>query len=341
MSAYLPADPVRAAIALAALAAIPVLGLGLLRVCAAVVGRIAAWALVLGGVAVVECAARTEPAGFRMIVIILALLWAMKAVVSVEARADGQPLPRPGRWLAFALLWPGMRPWVFVAEVGRTPGTENRRRALPGARRLVAFGAARLVVGAALILVAWTIARATGVRPGWTAPAAAGTLLTLLAGLSLCLHFGLFNVAAGLWQYVGVDCRPLFRAPLVSRSLGEFWGRRWNLAFSEMTGVAVYRPLAGAFGKPAATVAAFVFSGLLHELAISLPVLAGFGLPMLYFAVQGLLVLAERALARTGHPVERWGWPARLWTLGWVTLPLPILFHTPFVERVVLPLIGL
>src|SRR2546428_52188 len=57
----------------------------------------------------------------------------------------------------------------------------------------------------------------------------------LLTGLSLVLHFGLFTIAAGAWRALGVDVGPLFLAPLQSRSLREFWGRRWNLAFSEMT----------------------------------------------------------------------------------------------------------
>ena len=56
----------------------------------------------------------------------------------------------------------------------------------------------------------------------------------------------------------------------------DFWSRRWNLAFSEMTALGVYRPLSGNIGRKAATVAAFLASGLLHELAISLPVLAGY-----------------------------------------------------------------
>src|SRR5262249_57909948 len=114
-------------------------------------------------------------------------------------------------------------------------------------------------------------------------------LLLALPGVSLVLHFGIINVLAGLWRQAGVDCRPLFRAPLLATNLGEFWGRRWNLGFSEMTAVGVYRPLLGPLGKSGATVAAFLFSGLLHELAISLPVKAGFGLPLLYFAVHGSL----------------------------------------------------
>jgi hypothetical protein len=48
----------------------------------------------------------------------------------------------------------------------------------------------------------------------------------LLPGLSLVLHFGVFNLLAGAWRLAGVDCRPLFLAPLESTSLAEFWGRR-------------------------------------------------------------------------------------------------------------------
>ena len=120
----------------------------------------------------------------------------------------------------------------------------------------------------------------------------------------------------------------------MSKSLAEFWGRRWNLAFSEMTAIGVYRPLSRLTGKPPALVVAFLFSGLLHELAISLPVRAGFGLPLLYFAIHGVLMLAERALERAGRPVYRRRWRTGL-TLFWLAAPLPILFHRPFLRGVV------
>ena len=42
--------------------------------------------------------------------------------------------------------------------------------------------------------------------------------LVLLPGLSLILHFGVFNILAGLWRFAGVACGPLFRAPLRSTS---------------------------------------------------------------------------------------------------------------------------
>lgn len=163
--------------------------------------------------------------------------------------------------------------------------------------------------------------------------------LLLLAGLSLMLHFGVCNVLAGAWRRRGVACDALFRAPLVSQSLGEFWARRWNVAFSEMTAIAVYRPLARRFGRGPALLAGFALSGALHELAISVPVRAGFGLPLLYFLLHGGLVLVERALARAGHPLS--GVIGRAWVYVWVLVPLPLLFHQPFLAAVIWPVIAM
>jgi D-alanyl-lipoteichoic acid acyltransferase DltB (MBOAT superfamily) len=88
-------------------------------------------------------------------------------------------------------------------------------------------------------------------------------------------HFGIFNFVAGTWRLAGIDCRTLFLAPLRSTSLVEFWGQRWNLAVSQMKALAVYRPLVSRYGRGLALVASFLCSGLLQELASSVPVRAG------------------------------------------------------------------
>ena len=83
----------------------------------------------------------------------------------------------------------------------------------------------------------------------------------------------------------------------------------------------------------------FAFSGLLHEVAIRLPVQAGFGLPLIYFLLHGTLVALERFAAKRGFKVG--GGLGRVWTFFWLIAPLPILFHRPFLESVVWPLIGI
>jgi alginate O-acetyltransferase complex protein AlgI len=166
----------------------------------------------------------------------------------------------------------------------------------------------------------------------------------LLLGISLCLHFGLFNMVTGGWRAAGYDAGPLFRAPWASGSLREFWGKRWNIAYTEMMQEAVLRPIKrnqglggtdNPVGPRAATAVIFLFSGLLHEVAISLPVQAGYGLPTAYFAIHGAATLFEQRVITPGT------WPARIWTGLLVLLPLPLLFHPWFLRGIVWPLGGM
>lgn len=331
MNGYTPRDPVTLAVVGIVLVATLLAGLALSRLPPRWYARLLAWMLTVGVTAGVERLCQDEPAGMRMLAIIAALLYGMKAVVTVEARADGMAALSAWQWLGFAALWPGMRPALF-AHAGHSPQ--------PGAWALVGRGFLHGCVGLALAFLAWVVWH-RGRPPLSDEVSCVLATMLLLPGLSLMLHFGVFNVLAGLWRLAGVDARPLFRAPLAARSLGDFWSRRWNLAFSEMTALGIYRPLSGGLGRTAAIVAAFLASGLLHEVAISLPPLAGFGLPLLYFLLHGALVLVERGLERAGRAVSAWGWWAHVWVLGCLALPLPILFHRPFLRGIVWPLIGM
>ena len=272
--------------------------------------------MVVAAVVAVERLNAGEPPGVRMLAVIGALLYAMKGVVAVEAAAQGSPaavgvpLGRVRRVLARDAPGP-------FARAGTAPR--------PGAARLAAAGLARGAAGLALVASARLAWRGTGSR--WLATA------LLLPGLSLIVHFGVFDVLAGAWRRAGVDCKPLFRSPLRSTSLGEFWGRRWNLAFSEMTALAVYQPLVRRIGRRPALAASFLGSGLLHELAISVPVRAGYGLPLAYFALHGALVMVEGRLTKAGRPVDRVPWVGRAWTLGWVLVPLAGPVPPPFPRR--------
>jgi hypothetical protein len=70
----------------------------------------------------------------------------------------------------------------------------------------------------------------------------------------------------------------------------------------------------------------FLGSGLLHELAITLPVRSGFGLPTLYFALHGVLTLFER---KRGRPI------GKIPALLAVVLPLGLLFPPAFQTEVI------
>jgi membrane bound O-acyltransferase family protein len=321
MRAYVPTDVVVAAAAAAVWGAAAAIGFLLARLASVRAARIASWTLLVLGTLGVDRLCAAQPPGFRMVALATFALIAMKSIVVTEERARGLARPSMGTWIAFALGWVGMQPRLFARP----------RRALGGAGDLLASGAVAVVAGAVAIALA---------RAAWTSlhSRMVATVL-LLAGLSALVHFGLLNLLAAAWRASGAPVDALFRAPWRAQSLAEFWARRWNLAFSEMTSAAVYRPLAGRLGRGPGLLAGFAMSGLLHELAISLPVRAGFGLPLAYFLIHGSLVAGERALAARGRPVAgAWG---RAWTVFWLVAPLPLLFHRPFLAGVAWPLIGI
>ncbi|CAN6472147.1 unnamed protein product [Victoria cruziana] len=75
---------------------------------------------------------------------------------------------------------------------------------------------------------------------------------------------------------LGVELQSQFNRPYLSTSLGDFWGRRWNLVVTTVLRPAVYYPVRSACSRlvgssPArlvATLATFLVSGLMHELIL-------------------------------------------------------------------------
>jgi len=157
-----------------------------------------------------------------------------------------------------------------------------------------------------------------------------------MLALILILHFGTFQLVALLWQSLRVKAKPIMSAPLRSTSLGEFWGKRWNLGFRQLAHELIFRPLYRRLGPDTAGLLVFVISGLIHDLVISLPARGGYGLPTLYFLLQGTGVTVERS--RLGKRLGL-GQGVRGWCFMMAFLVLPVfgLFHPWFVLRVILP----
>jgi hypothetical protein len=190
----------------------------------------------------------------------------------------------------------------------------------------------------------------------WVAARSAthGTVLGPLAtgwlgmiGLVMFLHFGVFHLLALMWRRAGVPVRPLMSTPLAAASLSDFWSRRWNTAFSALAQTLAFRPLANLLFRAfqsrqaalaGATLVVFFISGVVHELVISVPAGAGYGLPTAYFVLQAAGVLAERSrwgrCAGLGRGLRGW-----LWVAGFTAGPAYFLFHPPFVFNVILPML--
>src|SRR5439155_22786219 len=132
----------------------------------------------------------------------------------------------------------------------------------------------------------------------------------------------------------GVAVEPIMQHPLGATSLADFWGR-WNRGFRDLAFRLIFRPLHRRIGVVGATLATFLFSGLVHDLVISVPARGGYGLPTLYFLIQGIGVVFEKSsIGRKTHPLI-------LRALLYVILlaPLGLLFHSAFVYRVFVPFI--
>ncbi len=245
--------------------------------------------------------------------IFLGCKWLAWRTAEREIKMAGWP-----RLIAYFLLWPGLDARAFLDR--------TRRPAKPPVERWV-FAVGSIVLGAILF---WGIARFAAAP----SPLLAGWLGMI--GIAFLLHFGLFHLLALAWMTAGVCAEPIMRAPIAARSLSDFWSRRWNRAFNDWAVPCVFRPLLGRFGKGAAVLGTFLVSGLLHELVISVPAGAGYGLPATYFLLQGMGVAAESSAVGRHLQLDRV--PAgRLFALVMAAGPVFWLFHPPFVYRVFLP----
>jgi alginate O-acetyltransferase complex protein AlgI len=157
-----------------------------------------------------------------------------------------------------------------------------------------------------------------------------------MMGLILLLHFGSFQIVALLWQTVGVRAEPIMSTPIHSISLTEFWGKRWNLGFRQIAYELIFRPLHRTLGVGTAGFIVFLFSGLIHDLVISLPARGGYGLPTVYFLLQGVGVAFERSQFGERFGLGH-GLRGRCFMMVFLVVPVFCLFHPWFVLRVILP----
>jgi hypothetical protein len=227
------------------------------------------------------------------------------------------------RHAAYLLAWPGLDAAAFLDP-----------KPLPHDRRPVssewAFAAAKLTLGVALVWVAVPLIPSQHpLLRGWVG----------MAGLIFILHFGAFHLLSCAWRSVGVDAKPLMVWPVASKSVSEFWGRRWNTAFRDLAHRFLFRPLARRLGPRAGVAAGFGFSGIVHDLVISIPAGGGYGLPTLYFVIQGFGLLAERSAAGKRLGLGE-GWTGRIFAAVVVVAPAFALFHPPFVRNVILPFLA-
>ena len=251
------------------------------------------------------------------------LMWALATAIYATCKAltwttaNASKVPA-WKHAAYLLAWPGMDAAAFLETNPRTP-------CCPRAEWIRA--ASHLLLGTSLVfLVARRLPAENPYVVGWIG----------MVGFVLMLHFGAFHLISCLWRGFDLEARPLMNRPLHSTSLGDFWGRRWNTAFRDLTYRFLFRPLTARFGPRAGVLAGFAFSGLVHDLVISVPAGAGYGGPTLFFTIQGVAVVIERSELGRRVGFGR-GMMGRSFATVSLVAPVALLFHRPFVVGIITP----
>jgi Membrane bound O-acyl transferase family len=241
----------------------------------------------------------------------LYLLWTCTKVLDMIR--DPRPWSPYFRWL-----------WMLVLHDLRRDGLA-RGRARPELRLgLLATALGAIGVTLVSLHVAMVEAEPLARLPRWLLRQGAG-MLACYAGVEGALRS--FEL---VYRCLGSRPPRLHAHPILSLSLAEFWGRRWNRVVGHWLFATFYRPFALAGRATAGVVAAFLGSALLHLYFTWAAIGLRWSLVMAsFFVLQVPLVLLEAKLGQAR-------WPApwrRLWTVGWLVLAAPL-----FVEPTLLTL---
>ena len=182
---------------------------------------------------------------------------------------------------------------------------------------LVVAGAFEIAVAIVLFLCAKTY------------PRHSIAIRTLVAGSSAYFMVdGTARVLEAITSAIGVDIGPLHDAPILARTVGEFWNRRWNRAIHAWLNEFAFRPVAKRAGVAMGVMAAFGASAVLHFIPLCIAYDPKWACAMgAFFLIHGVVVVIESKLG-----VARW--PRALghaWTLAVFAITAP-LFIEPLLQ---------
>ncbi len=156
----------------------------------------------------------------------------------------------------------------------------------------LAIGVLEIIVSGALFELAGRIGPATpysGLR---------SLERTLVGGASLYLTVdAVAHVVTSLCLLAGMHLETLHDRPILARSVGEFWGKRWNRPTSVWLQEHAFRPVTARAGARVGLMATFALSGLVHVIPIWIASSLANAVTMgSFFIVQGGAVLVDSRL---------------------------------------------
>eukprot|EP00177_Eucheuma_denticulatum_P003502 GFKZ01006337.1.p1 GENE.GFKZ01006337.1~~GFKZ01006337.1.p1 ORF type:complete len:343 (-),score=30.09 GFKZ01006337.1:376-1404(-) len=108
---------------------------------------------------------------------------------------------------------------------------------------------------------------------------------------------GALNLTSATLGFLGFPSPSPFQRPLLSPSMANFWGSRWNAPVSDSLRLAIYDPLTKARGwsKAAASMMCFLASGIAHECLLFYCGVRDSRMEwLLFFVSSGVLTLVEK-----------------------------------------------
>jgi alginate O-acetyltransferase complex protein AlgI len=257
------------------------------------------------------------PRWVYMWLVSIAVYFACK--VLTWSAADTTAVPAWRQW-AYLFAWPGMDARRFF------DATPPSRPSPPSASEWLAALGKTILGGIIFWGAQYFVPTGSPIMLGWAG----------MTGIAFVLHFGLFHLLSCAWRAAHVDAQRLMNAPPRSTSVAEFWSLRWNTAFRDLTHTFLFRPLARRLGLQRALALSFLFSGVVHDVVISVPAGGGYGGPTAFFLVQAIAILIEKSpfgrRLGLGRGVRGWIFTA-LALLG----PARLLFHDRFITAIVIP----
>jgi hypothetical protein len=227
--------------------------------------------------------------------------------------------PRDDAWLAD----PKMRSWLIFAVFDIWRWKSRARSFDPRLRKHFAIALSLCLLGHLVAYYGAAAAREPGGEVIYYA------LRWFFGGVSFVALVDVIDMGSRLgYGRMGVELPSLQSAPVRSRTLDEFWGRRWNAVVCGWFRRHIFAPLARRKRARLGMAASFLASVVIHVWVVAVPTGTRFLLPMGgFFAVHGFFTLVEGPLGVRRWPAAR----ARAWTLTIVVLSSP-LFTEPMLH---------
>jgi hypothetical protein len=151
----------------------------------------------------------------------------------------------------------------------------------------------RGIVLAAVGAAGFSVARATHPAPFFLEHA-------LKVTFGFVIVYGAAEIVFAVWSTLGLRGIPQFENYFLARTPAEFW-RRYNRPVTQYMFENVFRPAGGARAPVRATLAAFFFSGVLHEYIADIALGDVQGFQLAFFMLHGVAVAVTRRLRPRGR----------------------------------------